>query len=273
MGLLTVSGLSRCGFFIPYRYAAQVDGLGARYPAQAALFRGREAAFAEVLDGIDVLAPALEAIGGQPPPAPRFDQGWFPPLDAAVAYALVRRHPPRRIVEVGSGHSTRFLAQALADAGVVAMVTAIDPAPRADIAGLPLTLVRSTLQEAGTAAFGSLEAGDIVFVDSSHILMPGSDVDWLLNRVLPMLAPGVMVHVHDILLPDPYPAAWTWRGYNEQTAIAALIGDARAYEVVFASHYVTTAMAARLAASVVARLPRLPSAFDTSLWLRKRPYL
>ena len=270
MGLLTVSGLSRRGFFIPYRYAGRVDEAGARYPAQAALFREREAVFAGVLDQIDALAPALEAIGGKPAPAPRFDQGWFPPLDAAAAYAVVRAHPPRRVVEVGSGHSTRFLAQAIADAGADAAFTAIDPAPRAAIAGLPLNLVRSTLQEAGTAAFEALEAGDVLFVDSSHILMPGSDVDWLLNRVLPTLAPGVMVHIHDILLPDPYPAAWTWRGYNEQTAIAALIADERAYEVMFASHYVTTAMAARLAASVVARLPRLPGAFDTSLWLRKR---
>ena len=49
--------------------------------------------------------------------------------------------------------------------------------------------------------------------------MPGSDVDLLLNEVLPQLRPGVLIHLHDIFLPDPYPAGWAWRGYNEQVAV------------------------------------------------------
>ena len=98
--------------------------------------------------------------------------------------------------------------------------------------------------------------------------MPGSDVDRLLNQVLPVLAPGTIVHVHDIFLPDPYPKSWAWRGYNEQSAIAAML-QGGAYELLFASHYVVSRHADRLAGAPLAALPDLASAFASSLWLRK----
>ena len=267
MGLLTVLGLAPRGFFIPHRYADTVDPIP--YPEIGRLFGQSTVVFAEHLDLIDTLGDTLAAIGNGPPPAPRWSQGWFAPLDAAAAYAMVRHYAPPRIIEVGSGHSTRFLAGAVADAEIGCAMTAIDPSPRASIAGLPLTLVRATVQQAGAMPFAGLAAGDLLFIDSSHILMPGTDVDWLLNRILPSLPAGVLVHVHDIFLPDPYPASWSWRGYNEQTAMASLLANGRAYEVLFASHYVMSAMADRLADSVIARLPRLAGAVDSSLWLRK----
>src|SRR6478752_4027594 len=122
------------------------------------------------------------------------DQGWFPALDAAVAYALMRDRKPQHVVEVGSGHSTRVLAKAL---GGVGEIFAIDPAPRADIAGLPgVQVVPSTVQAAAPEVFDRLGPGDVLFIDSSHILMPGSDVDLLLSRVVPRLPSGVLVHIH-----------------------------------------------------------------------------
>ena len=72
--------------------------------------------------------------------------------------------------------------------------------------------------------------------------MPGTDVDWLLNRILPALDAGVLIHVHDVFLPDPYPAGWAWRGYNEQQALAALL-QGGGYAIRFASHYVADAAA------------------------------
>ena len=98
--------------------------------------------------------------------------------------------------------------------------------------------------------------------------MPGSDVDWLLNRVLPGLPSGVLVHFHDVFLPDPYPAAWAWRGYNEQQALAPLLHGG-AYECLFASHYVVTRLPDRLARGVLARLPHTAAAPEGSLWLQK----
>ncbi len=98
--------------------------------------------------------------------------------------------------------------------------------------------------------------------------MPGSDVDLIVNDILPRLAAGVLIHVHDVFLPEPYPAAWRWRGYNEQLAIAALLGSG-AYEPLFASAYAARFLGPEIAASVVAQLPLVPGAHESSLWLRK----
>ena len=130
-----------------------------------------------------------------------------------------------------------------------------------------MELVRTTAQAAHPALF-ELGPGDFLMIDSSHILMPGTDVDLLLNRVLPALPAGALVHFHDIFLPDPYPEDWAWRGYNEQLGVAALlIGGG--IEPLFASHYVTTRMAADLAGTVVRDLPLPAGARESSLWLRR----
>ena len=269
-GLQTVLGLARRGFFIPY---ARADSVVSPEPLGwvEACFEAALPTFLAAMDDIDDLAPALNAIGGEPPPEPRWDQDWFPRLDAAVLYALARRRPPRRAVEVGSGHSTRFLLRALQDGGTEAIITAIDPAPRADLAGLGdcLRLLRHTVQEVGPKPFEVLEAGDWLLIDSSHIAMPGTDVDFLFGRILPELPPGVLLHVHDVFLPDPYPEDWAWRGYNEQLGAALLI--AGGWRPVFASRYMATRHPDRVARSVVATLPMPPGARDTSFWLCREP--
>jgi len=270
-GLLTVSGLARRGFFIPSRHAGAARPAGARPPYAAAEARlaGCEADFREALGWLDACGEDLLRIGSDPAPAPRWAQSWFPRLDGAMAYTFVRRLAPRRIVEVGSGHSTRFFARAVRDGGLDVAITAIDPAPRATIAELPVTLVRATVQEAGMEVFSELSTGDFLAIDSSHVLMPGSDVDLLLGRVVPALPSGAILHLHDIFLPDDYPEAWDWRGYNEQLGVLPLLLDG-AWEVLFASHYVATRMAAALEGSVAARLPLDPEAIESSLWLKKR---
>lgn len=280
-GLSTVLGYGRRGFFIPYRHADGVTPAGQRprYTAVSKVFRSREGAFGAVLHAIEEYGADLFRIGAQsndaqvPKPAPRFDQGWFPALDAAAAYALVRERKPKRIVEIGSGHSTRFLARAVHDGGLETAITTWDPEPRAVLDGLaangkPVEWIRATVQEAGDGIADELVAGDVLFIDTSHILMPGSDVDILLNHVLPMLPEGAVVHLHDIFLPDDYPAEWDWRGYNEQLAvIPMLLGGA--WTPIFASHYVETRMTAPLAATLIPRLPNPESAPNTSLWLEK----
>jgi predicted O-methyltransferase YrrM len=270
LGLATLLGLKQRGFFIPYRYADQVPPRRERrsYAALEPLFLSAEPDFLGLLRSVDVLAGALQAIGSEPPPEPRWNQDWFPRLDAAALYALVRDKRPRRIVEVGSGHSTRFMARAARDGGLPTEITAIDPEPRADIAATGATLVRDTVQGAGLDAFERLAEGDILFIDSSHILMPGTDVDLLLNRVLPRLGKGVLVHIHDVFLPDDYPAEWEWRGYNEQLGVAALIQGA-GYRLVWSSHYAATRMAAAVASSAVGRIALEPGAKESSLWLIK----
>jgi predicted O-methyltransferase YrrM len=262
LGLPTVLGMKPRGWFIPHRYAPLLPPPGAQppYPAIEALFEQHAEAFRAVLDSVDANAAALEARKAL------FEQSWFPSLDGAVAYALVRERKPRRIIEVGSGHSTRVLASAH---GGMGEIVAIDPAPRADIADLPgVRIVASTLQAAPLSLFDDLAAGDLLFIDSSHILMPGSDVDILLNRVLPALPPGALVHIHDVFLPFDYPSIWGWRAYNEQQGIAPLLANG-AYRPVFSSAWAERRLADRLSSSVVPRLPRLPDAIAASLWLEK----
>jgi len=266
LGLATVLDLKPRGYFLPYRHADAIQAVPP-YPAVEAAFAAGD--FSSLLDAIDGFGAALQAIAADAPaPQPRWTQDWFPRVDAAAAYAIVRTRKPGRIVEIGSGHSTRFLTRAIADGGLATTLTAIDPAPRATLDGVAVTWRRELVQATPLALFEGLGAGDVLFIDSSHLLMPGSDVDHLVNRVLPALPQGVLVHVHDVFLPDDYPESWRWRGYNEQLALPALILGG--YAPLFSSHYAVTRMADRLRASIVARLPLPDGAHETSLWLEKR---
>ncbi|MCW0234691.1 MAG: class I SAM-dependent methyltransferase [Ferrovibrio sp.] len=269
MGLQTLFGLRRQGFFIPYRYADSVAPIQPVYAALAERFAAAEPVFLDLLRGAEDYGDALLAIAkeGGAAPSPKFDQGWFPTLDAVAAYTLVRQYGPRRIVEVGSGHSTRFLARAVKDAGLPTEITAIDPQPRAAIQGLPVRFHQAIMQTADASLFAELQPGDILFIDSSHILMPGTDVDWLFNRVLPQLPHGVLIHIHDIFLPDDYPQDWAWRGYNEQQAIGPLLTGG--FQPVFSSHYALTRLVRAVSDSIVGRLPHVAEARPASLWLVK----
>ena len=267
MALSTLLGGRRQGWFVPYRYADTVVEPES-YPALEALFAAARPDFSRFLADIDGFAADLEAIGADTPPQPRWNQGWFPRLDAAAAYTMVRTRRPAQIVEIGSGHSTRFMARAVADGGLTTRITAIDPAPRAAIADLGVAHVPAVVHRADPGIFNALNAGDILFVDSSHILMPGTDVDYLLNTIWPALPAGLLVHIHDIVLPGGYPAVWSWRGYNEQSAVAPLL-TARAATPVFASHYAASRMAAETESTIIGRLPLFDGAMETSLWIEK----
>lgn len=275
MGLATVTGLARQGYFIPYRYAAQT----ASTPEDSFLGVSRACKYAEpsfqgLLETINEYGKDLLEIGSAPPPAPRWKQDWFPGLDAASAYAIVRSRKPKRIVEIGCGHSTRFYARALSDDGLNTRLTAIDPAPRADLRGVGVEFIEATIQQAlerddASECFSSLASGDVLSIDSSHILMPGTDVDILLNRILPALPEGVLVHIHDMFLPDDYPASWEWRGYNEQLGVAPLL-EGGGYSLLWSSHYVRTRMASVVAAGEFTGAMHLPDgAFESSLWIVK----
>lgn len=271
MGLMTVLGIKKLGFFIPYRYAAHIPARKQRsaYGALEPLFDRRVDYFENMLTHMRDFSDDLLKIGSEDPPAPRWQQDWFPGLDGAAAYSMVRTRQPKRIVEVGSGHSTRFLARAVLDGELEVSITTIDPAPRADITTLNITIIRQTVQNAGLAAFSDLASGDIVSMDSSHILMPGSDVDMMLNAVFPALSAGVLIHIHDIFLPDDYPASWQWRGYNEQSVAATLLHSG-GYDILWSSHYVRTRMGEKLTGPLFDAIKPPEGGFESSLWLRKR---
>ena len=266
LGARTLLGRRPGGFFIPYRHAPAVVPVG--YASLEPLFAAALPAMLQRLAAIESLAEALRGLTG-PPPRPRWSQDWFARLDGAALYAAVRLGRPRRVLEIGSGHSTRFVVQAVADGDLACTVTCIDPQPRADLAHLPVTLHRRLFSPGDVKIAAELARGDILLIDSSHVAVAGSDVDMLINLVLPRLATGVLVHFHDIFLPDAYPAVWAWRGYNEQVALAPLLHGG-GYGLLWSSHYLATRHADRLARGVVGELPLGDGALEGSLWLEKR---
>lgn len=266
----TLLGPEPGGFFVPYRQAGEALPRG--YPGLSPILAAARPAFRDVIGAMQIfgadllrIAQGNAAVRAERPA--RFEQDWFPRLDAAAAYTIVRQASPRRIVEIGSGHSTRFLAQAVVDGRLATDFLCIDPEPRASLSGLPVRHATRLFENRDAADAATLEPGDILFVDSSHIAMPGTDVDRLALDVLPRLKAGVLVHFHDVFLPDAYPDAWAWRGYNEQIVVGALL-QGGAFAPVFASHYVA-AHTDLLAGSLIEGLPIGPNAREGSLWLRK----
>lgn len=272
LALPTLLGGKAKGYFIPYRYA-DGDLTTSERIAYGAVERAmalKKEDFLGVLDELSLWRTAFESFDQASPPTPRWQQDWFPGLDGALVYHIIQTEKPRKIIEIGSGHSSRFMSRAINDAKIKTDFHAIDPAPRADISKIEgITLHPSTVQRiADPSLFSDLGAGDILFIDSSHILMPGNDVDLLFNHIMPALPSGVLVHIHDMTLPDDYPESWQWRGYNEQLGVVSMVTSG-GYDVLWSSHYVSTRMADDIPNWFKDLAPVPDGGLQTSLWLRK----
>jgi predicted O-methyltransferase YrrM len=140
-----------------------------------------------------------------------FNNGFFERVDAEVAHSMVRMHKPRRIVEVGSGNSTLLLTAALRRniaEGYPGELISIEPAPAKYLkGGVPgmSQMIERPVQTVPLDLFRTLQANDILFIDSSHVVSTDSDVVHECLRILPELAPGVLIHFHDIFTPLDYP--------------------------------------------------------------------
>jgi len=205
------------------------------HPQLEALLETGRARYAAHLDALLEHAAALRAIPAELPdadPGPRWRNLFLPGLDAAALYAFVARRRPRTYIEVGSGNSTSFARRAVEDHGLATRIVSIDPHPRAEIDAICDEVVRAPLEDCDLDRFAALGAGDVVFVDNSHRLLPNSDATVTFLEVLPRLAPGVLLQLHDIWLPDDYPDAWNDRFYSEQYALATfLLGGAAGWTV------------------------------------------
>ena len=187
----------------------------------------------------------------------------FSMADARALFALLRHWRPARMIEVGSGFSTLLAADVnLRFLGDSLQLTAIEPYPRDFLHGLAgLHALRiERVQDTPQTVFDSLTAGDVLFIDSSHVLKTGSDLTHLLTRVLPTLRPGVRVHLHDVFLPDDYPPHWAIaenRSWNEQYALQAMLANSPRYRVLFGTQCALTRLAddARAAFGAMAGQP------------------
>ncbi len=162
--------------------------------------------------------------------------------DPFILHALIRELKPRRIVEVGGGYTTLVSTKAVRCNGSGEIVC-VEPYPRPfldrALEGVG-RLARCPVQEVDLDLFTSLGENDILFIDSTHVARIGSDVNRLFLEILPRLAPGVWVHVHDIFLPYDYPETWTkdmhffW---SEQYLLQAFLIGNRMYRPRFAVGY------------------------------------
>lgn len=205
------------------------------------------------------------------------DNDMFESVDGEMLFCMIRDLRPRRLIEIGSGASTLLAAKALRrnqdDGSPPCEYTVCDPFPHATVRnGVPNVsrLIMEPVQRVPLEAFDALDVNDILFIDSSHVLKIGSDVQYEYLEVIPRLKPGVVVHVHDIFMPAEYPQYWVMkehRFWTEQYLLQAFLAFNRAFEVLWAGSYMHLTRPTRLAASFSSYGPeRHPGSF----WMRRR---
>jgi predicted O-methyltransferase YrrM len=172
------------------------------------------------------------------------DNGQYPPLDAWVLEAVMRHFKPRHMIEVGCGFSTLVSAQVNMDFFDSKIhLTCIEPYPRpflcdGSVAGIEELRIEK-IQDTPLTFFERLGRNDILFIDTSHTVKTGGDVTWIFHEILPRLAPGVIVHVHDVFLPGEYPEPWVLEGWgwNEAYLVRSFLTFNDTFEVVWGSVY------------------------------------
>jgi predicted O-methyltransferase YrrM len=203
-------------------------------------------------------------------------QGWFNVADSFVLYAMLRLLHPGRIVEIGSGFSSALMLDAREYKSIENVnLVFIDPHPQrlqallkpSDVAAVDL--IERELQTVSSNVFDMLLAGDILFVDSSHISRSGSDLNHIIFEILPKLSPGVWIHFHDIFWPFEYPAEWIRRGrsWNEAYLLRAFLMFNDDFEVAFWAPYAALIDADR----VTMHLSAFKLQEGQSIWIRRVP--
>lgn len=196
--------------------------------------------------------------------------------DGSILHAMLRRFRPKRLVEVGSGHSSACSIETIdRHLGGEVEVSFVEPYPAlllkllGDERAARCTIHATGVQDAGPAVFTQLEAGDFLFIDSTHVMKTGSDVCHELFNVLPALQPGVFVHFHDIFWPFEYGPNWIVkenRSWNEIYGLRAFLMYNDAFEIVFFNDWFARHRRDLIAADHPAMLKNTGG----SIWLRKR---
>ena len=201
-----------------------------------------------------------------------FANPFFGCHDASVYFAMLLEFRPRRVIEIGSGFSSRLLLDTnerfFADS---IDITLIDPSldslddlnPTAGV-----KLLSCPVQEVPLPLFAELEANHVLFIDSSHVSKTGSDVNFYLFQILPLLKPGVLVHIHDIFWPFEYLPEWVLgekRSWNEAYLLQAFLQYNDAFEILYWNNFVFHSLAADLSES----MPLCLENEGGSIWLRR----
>ncbi len=188
--------------------------------------------------------------------------------DAEVLYSIVHLYRPARIIEIGSGYSTQLFHLATRDEGLDTNLTSVDPDPRQDINRYTDQVVRERVEKLNNLElYRTLGANDILFIDSSHEVKAGNDLLYIAFHILPVLAPGVLIHFHDIFLPYEYPRDWIieqrWN-WTEQYLVQALLTGNASFEVLWPGYYLQ-----RTHPNFQAHFKHWDNSTARALWLRK----
>jgi len=203
-----------------------------------------------------------------------YDNDWFGYSDAIFLYCFLRKRKPKKIIEVGSGYSSavtldtvdRFFSQR-------PEITFIDPHPARLLSLLKegdqdyVRLIDQKIQEVPIDLLLTLESGDLLFIDSSHVVKCGSDLQMLLFEILPRLKPGVFVHFHDVLYPFDYSSEWLEEGryWNEAYFLRAFLSYNSAWRIEFFNTFVNH----RFAELITTRMPLCRNNFGGSLYIQR----
>jgi hypothetical protein len=169
----------------------------------------------------------------------------FGPGDIDFWYQLIRLRKSKRIIEVGSGHSTLLAQKAIEmnfkeNSSIQPKHICIEPYEKPWLSMLNIELHRKKVEEMPLSIFEELEPNDILFIDSSHIIRPQGDVLYIIQHILPKLKSGVIVHFHDIFSPHHYPKEWIIedkRLWNEQYLLEVFLTNNHEWKIISALNY------------------------------------
>jgi predicted O-methyltransferase YrrM len=201
-----------------------------------------------------------------------YENDQYPVLDAEFLHTALFHFQPRNVIEVGSGFSSLITAEVnIKHFNCNINFACIEPFPRQFLLnGVPgiSQLVQQKVENVPLEYFDKLETNDILFIDSSHVSKIGSDVNYLFFEVLPRLKAGVIVHIHDIFLPDEYPKTWVneGRNWNEQYLVQAFLQFNSSWRIIWAANFMGT----RFKSAVQDVFPKYPSiGGGGSLWIQR----
>lgn len=194
----------------------------------------------EALKNKDVFLNIKKVTEETYPNQPAYNNGFLPGLDIIGIYSIIARFKPETFIEVGSGNSTKVAYKAIKENKLNTKIISIDPAPRAEIDQLADKIIREPFEDTNFDFIFSLKENDILFIDNSHRILPNSDSMVFYLEVLPKLAKGVIVHIHDIYLPYDYPQFMCDRFYSEQYGLAMyLMANPEKYQPILPNFFIS----------------------------------
>ena len=204
-----------------------------------------------------------------------YDNEAFQEMDSIILYSLIRLCNPKNIIEIGSGFSSAVSI----DTNEYFMNKKINIEfiePYTDLLHslifpndkLQYNIYKSRLQDIQLDLFNKLNDKDILFIDSTHVLKTGSDVELILGEILPMLNPGVIIHIHDIHWPFVLYKDWAMEGraWNEVSAIRSFLQFNSEFEIIFMLHW----MACEHLDKINEMMPLATQGIGNGLWIRRK---